>query len=146
MVLSSDHHTFYSSIPHTGESPDKRLLKIDDRGGNIIFWGENCLTCAVLFALVVLMASNSVLSEATVHSIHNKKYNIKIPDQMSSTDMSSETCSSMMVLVAVLIRVNTRHNREIFLIMPYSHILLNISLKSQACISLHYEKCILGLI
>lgn len=33
LLVSSDHHTLYSSIPHPGESPDK--LKIDNTGENI---------------------------------------------------------------------------------------------------------------
>jgi len=36
LLVSSDHHTLHSSIPHLGESPDKRLLKIDNMGEKII--------------------------------------------------------------------------------------------------------------
>lgn len=105
LLVSSAHHSSHPSN-HTlmRDLIKKNAQNQQYRRKEPVSMGQKCyrLTCAMLFALRVLRASNPTPSEATVHFIHQTKYKIRIPDQMSSTDMKSASCFSLMVVEVVV--------------------------------------------
>lgn len=80
--------------------------------------------------------------QAMVHIIHQNSHKSQ-PQTKHLPQLLKDKFSILYVIVdvcdVVSMQRSTRHNREIFPTMPYSHNLLHIFFKSQACISFIME-------
>lgn len=115
-------------------------------GGNHLVWRGKTLRLELCRVVCPQSAKGhySTPSEAMVHFSHWNSH--KSQSQTEHLPSLLKDKFSILGFVVdgfgdVSVQRGTRHNREIFSTMPYSHNLLRIFFKSQACISLHYGKC-----
>lgn len=142
--MISVHHSSHSS--HLGESPYEGFFLIGNMGGNHLVWRGKTLRLELCRVVCPQSAKGhySTPSEAMVHFSHWNSH--KSQSQTEHLPSLLKDKFSILGFVVdgfgdVSVQRGTRHNREIFSTMPYSHNLLRIFFKSQACISLHYGKC-----